>query len=138
MKDVISLHKVLCSRNLWNKAKMHGTLNVVEHGSLVSVWLLYKRSWLHWCCSRAFTIRATYEEFSEEEALLDYWDGSWIRGFGNVYNIRIMAKLGSMTYQAKLLKRPEDMRKDRTALRRLGLMVRLDGIRLDGLTWWIA
>ena len=39
-----------------------------------------------------------------------------------------MAKLGGVTYQAKPPERPEGMRKDRTALERLGLMVRPDGI----------
>ena len=44
--------QALCPRNLRDKAKMHGTLDAAKHGSLVSFRLLYKRSWLHWCCSR--------------------------------------------------------------------------------------
>ena len=44
-------------RNLRDKAKMHGTLDVAKHGSLVSIRLFYKRSWLHWCRFRAFTIK---------------------------------------------------------------------------------
>ena len=45
-----------------------------------------------------------------------------------------MAKLDGITHQAKPLEKPESMRKDRIALGRLGLIVRPDGIRLDGLT----
>ena len=45
-----------------------------------------------------------------------------------------MAKLGGMTHWAKSLEKPRDIRKDRITLGRLGLMVQLDGIRLDNLT----
>ena len=75
--------------------------------------------------------KATYEGLDEEEALLGCWDGSWIRGFGNAHGIRIMAKLGGVTHQAKTPERPKGIRKNRTALERLGQMVRLDSIRLD-------
>ena len=78
--------------------------------------------------------KATSERLSKKEALLDCWDGSWIQGFGNVYSIRVIAKLGGITYQAKSPEKPEGMRKDKTALKRLGQMVWLDGIWLDGLT----
>ena len=77
---------------------------------------------------------ATCEELSKEEALLDCWDESWIRGFGDVYGIRIMAKLGGVTHQAKPLEKPEGIKKDKIALGRLGQMVRPDSIRLNGLT----
>ena len=83
-------------------------------------------------------LEATNKGFSEEKALLNYWDKSWIRGFGNAYSIRVMAKLGGVTNQVEPPKKPEGMRKDRTALGRLGLMMRPNGIQLDGLTWWIA
>ena len=74
------------------------------------------------------------ERFSKEEALLDCKDGSCILGFGNVYNVKVMAKLDGMTHQAQLPKRPGSMRKNKIPLERLGLMVRPDGIRLDSLT----
>ena len=45
-----------------------------------------------------------------------------------------MAKLGSIIHQAKPPKRPEGMRKDRTALERLGQMVWPNNICLDDLT----
>ena len=45
-----------------------------------------------------------------------------------------MAKLGSVTYQVEVLEKLEGIRKDKTALKRLGLIVRLDNIWLDGLT----
>ena len=61
---------------------------------------------------------ATCEELNKEEALLDCWDGSWIQGFSNAYNIRVMAKLGSVTYWTKPLERLGGMRKDRTILGR--------------------
>ena len=57
-----------------------------------------------------------------------------IRGFGDAYGIRIMAKLGSVTHGVKRSKKLGDMRKDRITLGRLGRMVRPDSIRLDGLT----
>ena len=76
----------------------------------------------------------TCEGLSKEKALFDYWDRSWIQGFGNAHNIRIIAKLGGVTYCAKPLKRPKNMRKNRTALEKLGQIVRLDGIWLNGLT----
>ena len=79
-------------------------------------------------------LEATCEGLGKEEALLNSWVGSWIRGFGNAHGIRIMAKLGGVTHRAKSPKRPEGMKKDRTALGKLGQMVRPDGIRLDGLT----
>ena len=56
MEDVTPLQKAMCPRNLRNEAKMHGTLNVAEYGSLVSIQLLYERSWLHWYHSKAFII----------------------------------------------------------------------------------
>ena len=83
---------------------------------------------------RHLLLEATYEGLSKKEALLDCWDRSWIRGFGNAYGIRIMGKLGDVTYWAKPLEKPKGMRKDRTALGKLGQMMRPDGIRLDGLT----
>ena len=65
-------------------------------------------------------LEVTCQRFSKEEALLNYWDKSWIRDFGNIPVIRVMVKLGDMTDQAKPLKYSEGMRKDRTALERLG------------------
>ena len=65
-------------------------------------------------------LEATCERLGEEEALLGCWDGSWIRGFGDAYSIRVIAKLGGVTHRAKPPKRPKGMRKDRTALERLG------------------
>ena len=44
-----------------------------------------------------------------------------------------MTKLDGVTHQAEPLKRLEGMKKDRIALRRLGLMVRPDDIWLDSL-----
>ena len=44
-----------------------------------------------------------------------------------------MAKLGGITHQAKPLEKLEDMRKDRTILGKLDLMIRLNGIQLDSL-----
>ena len=41
-------------------------------------------------------MEATSEKLSKNEALLDYWDKSWIKSFGNVYGIRVMIKLGGM------------------------------------------
>ena len=79
-------------------------------------------------------LEVTSKRFSEEETLLDCWDKSWIQGFGNAYGIRIMAKLGGVTHQAKPSEKPRGMKKNRTALGRLGLIVQPDGIRLDGLT----
>ena len=76
---------------------------------------------------------ATYEGLGKEEVLLDCWDGSWIRGFGDAHGIRVITKLGGVIHRAKPPERPRDMRKDRTALGRLGQMVRLDGIRLNDL-----
>ena len=49
-----------------------------------------------------------------------------------MHGIRVMAKLGSVTHQAKPTERVEGMKKDRTALKKLDLMVWLDGIWLDG------
>ena len=80
-------------------------------------------------------LEATCEGLGKEEALLNCWAKSWIRGFGNVHDIRVMPKLGGVTYRAKPPKKPKGMRKDKTALGRLGQIVRPDGIRLDGLTW---
>ena len=68
-------------------------------------------------------MEATCKGLGEEEALLNYWDGSWIQGFGNAYGIRVMAKLGGVIHQAKPLKRSGDMRKDRTILGKLGRMI---------------
>ena len=79
-------------------------------------------------------LEVTSEGFNKEETLLNCWDGSWIQGFGNVHSIRVMAKLGGMTHQVELLEKPEGIRKNRTVLGRLGLMVRPDGIWLDSLT----
>ena len=45
-----------------------------------------------------------------------------------------MAKLDSMTHQAEPPEKLKGMRKDRIALEKLGLIMRLDGIWLDGLT----
>ena len=56
------------------------------------------------------------------------------KAFGNIYGIRVIAKFGSMTHQTKPLKKPKSMRKDRTALGRLGLMVRFNSIWLNGST----
>ena len=83
-------------------------------------------------------LEATCEGLGKEEALLNCWARSWIRGFGDAHGIRIMAKLGGVTHWVKPPKRPRGMRKDITALERLGQMMRPDSIRLDGLTWWIA
>ena len=47
-----------CLRNFHNKAKIYDMLDTAKHGSLISVWLFYKRSWLHWCRSKAFTIKS--------------------------------------------------------------------------------
>ena len=44
-------------RNLYDEAKMYGMLDAAKHGFLVSVGLLYKRSWFHWYRSRAFIIK---------------------------------------------------------------------------------
>ena len=80
----------------------------------------------------------TSKRLSKEEASFDCWNISWIWSFGNAHNIRIMAKLGGVTHWAEPPERPEGMRKNRTALGRLGLIVRPEDIRLDGLSWWIA
>ena len=45
-----------------------------------------------------------------------------------------MIKVRSITHRAEPLKKSEGMKKDRTVLEGLGLMVRPDGIQLDGLT----
>ena len=84
------------------------------------------------------SLEATSEEFNKGKVLFDWWNGSWIRGFGNAHGIRVMAKLGGVTYWVELPKRPKGIKKDRTILGRLGLMVRPDGIQLDSSTWWIA
>ena len=95
-----------------------------------------------WCLFNSFTREAdcidvalghspsevTYEKLSKEEILFDCWDRSWIQGFGNAYDIRVMAKLSGMTHRAKPSKRPKDMRKNRTVFGRLGQNVRLYGI----------
>ena len=78
--------------------------------------------------------KTTSEKLSKEEVLLNYWDGSWIRGFGNAHSIKVMAKLGSIIHWAELLEKSKSMKKDKTILKKLGLMVRPDGIRLDNLT----
>ena len=82
-------------------------------------------------------LEATSKGLSKKKALLNCWDGFWIQGFGNAYNIRIIARLDSLTHQAKPLEKLKGMKKDRTILRRLGLMIQPDNIWLDGLTWWI-
>ena len=64
-------------------------------------------------------LEAICERLSKEEVLLNCWDGSWIRDFGNTHGIRVMAKLGSVTHQAKPPERPKGMRKDRIVLERL-------------------
>ena len=81
---------------------------------------------------------AICEGLGKEEALLNCWVGSWIRGFGDAHSIRVMAKLDGVTHQAKPPERLGGMRKDKTALGRLGQMVWPDGIRLNSSTWWIA
>ena len=73
-------------------------------------------------------LEATCDGFSKEKTLFNCLDRSWIWGFGNVYGIKIMAKLGSVTHQIKLLEKPEGMKKDKIALKKLGLIVRPDGI----------
>ena len=45
-----------------------------------------------------------------------------------------MVKLGSVIHETESLERPKGIKKDRTVLEKLGLMVWLDGIRLDNLT----
>ena len=45
-----------------------------------------------------------------------------------------MAKLGGVTYQAELPEKPQNMKKNKIAWGRLGLIVRLDSIWLNGLT----
>ena len=45
-----------------------------------------------------------------------------------------MAKLDNVTHCAEPLEKLESMRKNRIVLKRLGQMVQLDGIWLDGLT----
>ena len=65
-------------------------------------------------------LEATSEKPSKKKALLNCWDGSWIRGFGDAHGIRVMAKFGGVTHQAKLLERPKSIKKNRTALGRLG------------------
>ena len=44
VERVTPLYKALCPKNLYNKAKIHGTLDAAEHGSLVSAQLFYERS----------------------------------------------------------------------------------------------
>ena len=73
-------------------------------------------------------LEATYEKLSKKEALLDHWDISWIQGFGDAHGIRVMAKLDGVTCQAKPLERPRGIRKDKTALEKLGQMMRPDCI----------
>ena len=43
--------------------------------------------------------------------------------FGNIYCIKVMVKFDSIIYQAKLLERPGGKKKNRTVLKKLGLMV---------------
>ena len=45
-----------------------------------------------------------------------------------------MAKLNDVTYQIELLEKLEDIKKNRTTLERLGLIVWLDSIWLDSTT----
>ena len=73
-------------------------------------------------------LEAINEKLSKEEALLNCWDRSWIQGFGNTHGIRVIAKLDSVTYWAEPPEKLEGIKKDKIALERLGLMVRLDGI----------
>ena len=43
-------------------------------------------------------LEVTSKKLSKKEALLNEWDGSWIRGFSNIYGIRVMAKFGGVTH----------------------------------------
>ena len=76
-------------------------------------------------------LETTSERLSEEEFLLNCWDRFCIQGFGHAYGIRIIVKLGDVTYQTELLEKLGDIRKNRTALGGPGLMVQTDGIWLD-------
>ena len=76
IKDITLFHKALCPRNLHNKAKMYGTLDVSEHDSLVFVQLFYKKNWLHWYCSRAFTLGSNLWKTRQRES--STWLLGWI------------------------------------------------------------
>ena len=52
----------------------------------------------------------------------------------NAHDIRVMVKFGGVIVQVKPPEKPRGMKKDRTVLGRLDQMMRLDGIRLDGLS----
>ena len=45
-----------------------------------------------------------------------------------------MVKLGSVTYQAKLLEKPGNIKKDRKTLKKLDLIMWPNSIRLDSIT----
>ena len=83
---------------------------------------------------RYLLLEATSEELSKEEALFDCWNRSWIQGLSNIHGIRVIVKLSGMTHWAEPLERPKSMKKNRIVLKKLGLMIRPDGIWLDGLT----
>ena len=57
-------------------------------------------------------METTGKKFGKKEALLDWWNKSLIQGFGNTYDIRVIAKLDGMTYWTKSSKRPRSMRKN--------------------------
>lgn len=50
-----------------------------------------------------------------------------------MYGIRIIAKLGGVTHQAKFMKRTKDKRKNKIILKKLDMMVWPDGIQIDNI-----